>query len=195
MFTVYLITNNINGKAYGGFTKHTVTERFKQHCEEARSVCRWYIHRAIHRYGPEAFSVSVIWQGNSEVEAKQKEKELIASMQLQNSLLGYNLTAGGDGLINPSAQVRKKISFSKKGKKFSEEHCHKIGKANTGKIRTEEMKNHMSLMMSGRTLSEAHRQKISRGLKGHKPSEKQRASVIELNRIRWAKNPEVQKCA
>ena len=71
--------------------------------------------------------------------------------------------------------LRKKVSEAKKGKPnfalqgrpswrkgrpLSERHKRKIGLANTGKVRSEMLKRHLSRVMIGRTLSEEHKRKL-----------------------------------
>lgn len=96
---VYFAHNKHNGKAYVGWTKHTAPVRFKQHCKSARRGSTDYFHKAIRRYGPEAFSVMTIWRGDSADEARQVEINVIAGMKTTNPQRGYNMTAGGGGVF------------------------------------------------------------------------------------------------
>lgn len=89
----------------------------------------------------------------TEVQAKEKEKELIKELDTQNRLYGYNMTSGGDGTpdYHPSEETRRKLSNARKrenlseetlrrrseglrGRVFSEEHKKKIGDGNSKKV-------------------------------------------------------------
>jgi hypothetical protein len=81
--------------------------------------------------------------------AKAQEIRLIATGKFD-----YNTTAGGDGLCNPSEDVRRKISLGNKGKKISQQQRELLlfyGKGNKGR--------------SGKSLSEEHKRKISEAMK------------------------------
>jgi hypothetical protein len=104
----------------------------------------------------------------------------------------HNRTDGGDGMSNPSLEVRKKMSISgkgkvawnkgrkhsietreklskaHKGKKLKEETKEKIRKGNIGKKHTEETKKKMSEMFIGHSVTEETRQKIRKTLIGNK---------------------------
>lgn len=99
---IYKITNNINNKVYIGQTTQTVSVRFKQHINDARTHhTNMYIHRAIEKYGSDNFSIEELYNFccNTGEELLQKlgetEQECIKKY---NSLCpnGYNLTKGGD---------------------------------------------------------------------------------------------------
>lgn len=108
---VYFALNTITGKAYVGWTKDTAPVRFKVHCKEARRGSHLYFHRAIRKYGPDAFSVLTVWKGDDAEEMKQVERNYIAGMRTNDSQRGYNLTAGGDGALGHkhSEETRRKM--------------------------------------------------------------------------------------
>jgi group I intron endonuclease len=96
---VYFALNKSNGKAYVGWTKDTAPVRFKRHCSNAKAGSQFYFHRAIRKYGADAFDVLTVWRGDSAEEMKQAECDFIAGMKTNDQRFGYNLTAGGDGIM------------------------------------------------------------------------------------------------
>jgi len=120
--------------------------------------------------------VDIVLDNISWEEACKKEIEFIKLYGRIDNKTGVlsNLTDGGEGYLNPSEEVRNKISISKSGnnnpwygKKFSKEHCNKIALGNTGRKvsketrkkisesqkgiprNSEEMKKHLSKINSG----------------------------------------------
>lgn len=85
-----------------------------------------------------AIEVKIIASGLSEKEAFSLEIERIAFWRSAGIELA-NMTGGGEGISNPSEEVRKKISKAKignknmVGRKLSEETKNKISKAHSGK--------------------------------------------------------------
>ena len=58
---VYLVTHIESGKAYvGQFCMPNPAARWKRHVREALTGSPFYFHRAINKYGPEAFTYKVI---------------------------------------------------------------------------------------------------------------------------------------
>lgn len=95
----------------------------------------------------------MLFSGLDEALAKDYERRLIAIWKTQDSAYGYNMTSGGDGTPNyrPSEETRRKLSEARRrenlseetlarrsaglrGRKFSDEHKQRIGKANSKPI-------------------------------------------------------------
>jgi GIY-YIG catalytic domain len=56
---VYLIYNTVNGKIYIGKTEKSLAVRWSGHCVAAFTMnSPYYIHRAIRKYGKEAFLIT-----------------------------------------------------------------------------------------------------------------------------------------
>lgn len=95
-YTVYKITNIINGKCYVGQTNVTVRRRFGQHKCKARNGYEKErpIHKAINEYGENNFVAEVLETGISESEIDNREKYWIEE---ENSMYpnGYNVQSGG----------------------------------------------------------------------------------------------------
>ncbi len=97
-----------------------------------------------------------------------------------------NKTAGGDGMTDPTDDVRQKISKAHKGRKkppISEEHRRNLSKAQQGKIYDEEIRLKLSEMHKGkptwnkgRKFSKEYKRKLSESHRGKPWSEKRRAA-------------------
>jgi group I intron endonuclease len=98
MFLIYKHT--FNNKSYIGYTKNTITQRFNEHCKNAKNGSHTKFHKAIRKYGEENF-ISEILCNNIETieEAKKLEKEFIIKFNTFGRISdGYNMTPGGDGV-------------------------------------------------------------------------------------------------
>lgn len=122
------------------------------------------LQNAIEKYSKEAFVVEIL---EKDIPESHLSKMEILYIRFFNSKApnGYNLTAGGDGLTNPSPETREKISEAgrgriawNKGKQgvFSEETRRKMSLAKKGHSHNK-----------GKRCSEATRRKISEANKGH----------------------------
>ena len=99
---VYKIVNTINHKVYIGITTNSLYRRIQQHVQASRLKNRRYIiHKAINKYGIDNFTVDQIDLFKTELEGRNMEIEYIKSY---NSFYldghGYNMTRGGEGLID-----------------------------------------------------------------------------------------------
>ena len=72
---IYKITNVINSKCYVGQTINSIKERFQRHISDSKNPERsFYLHRAIHKYGAENFTIEPIFECVSQEEMDEKEK-------------------------------------------------------------------------------------------------------------------------
>jgi group I intron endonuclease len=111
---IYKITNIITQKLYVGQTKRSIQRRFKSHISEAnRNLYDTYLHRSIRKYGKENFTIDLLEECNSDNISKRE----IFWIQTLNTKApnGYNLHEGGfGGCLNPSSELRQKLSDAKK---------------------------------------------------------------------------------
>lgn len=141
---VYKATNEINGKSYVGQTKN-LEQRKQQHLKTGT-----YFHNALKKYGFDNFKWEVIENCNSKNELNEMEFHYIKQY---NTFVpcGYNLTSGGEGILEykHTNEIKEKISKNSSkywlGKKLSENHKRKMSKSHRGK-----------------KLSTQHKQKISK---------------------------------
>lgn len=140
MGVIYKITNTLNGKFYVGKTKQKLEKRMAQHRYESKKGSIG-LGAAIRKYGWENFTVEVLEVCPDE---KLSEREIFFIAELDcKSPKGYNLTDGGEGLVNPSDETRAKMSANHPdvsgeknpnfGKKTPPETCAKISVSNKGK--------------------------------------------------------------
>lgn len=121
-FTAYLVTCMVNGKQYIGVTGAPVRTRWLEHCADAMGrMSHTKFHRAIRKYGAEAFTITEIASAKIWEDACVVECALIASYGTFGPS-GYNSTAGGDGTpgVKNSDETRAKKSAALKGRKPSE---------------------------------------------------------------------------
>src|ERR1039458_9338326 len=93
------------------------------------------------------------------------EMKMIRLLRINCEL--YNLTDGGDGLVNPSIETRRKMSIAAQGKKMSDEARHKMSTAHRGQ----------TPWSLGKTSSEETRQRIRAALMGNQNAKGQKQSA------------------
>lgn len=100
---VYKVINNQNGDFYFGITTRP-TKRWNDHVSHSKKE-RTRFYNAIQYYGKDAFSFHLLEVYESTPLAKEREIALIAEFDPE-----YNSTGGGDGMYNPTPEVRAKMS-------------------------------------------------------------------------------------
>ena len=135
---IYILTNTINGKEYVGLDSN-LPKRANAHLRGTSAVCP-LIHRAIKKYGVDAFTFEIIRYPNVPHQILCWFERSHIAERNSKSPNGYNLTDGGDGTLGwiPSAETRAKMSKANQGKMLSAETKAKIAKANRGKTRSAE---------------------------------------------------------
>lgn len=118
MYSVYKVTNKVNGKIYIGWTSKGVAERWKVHQQQsfAPKGQRYHFQNAIVKYGPESFHVETLISSYDKSFSLQMEKYYIARFRTHLPTVGYNRTLGGEGNI-PNEEQRKQRSESIKGER------------------------------------------------------------------------------
>lgn len=115
MYTVYLHINKENNKKYFGQTMQKVTTRWGNG-STYRSSHKFY--NAIQKYGWGGFNHFIIREGLTKDEANELEMKLIE--KYNTTVDGYNITAGGDGVMhNRHHSDTTKNNISKKEKRAS----------------------------------------------------------------------------
>lgn len=105
---IYILTSP-SGKQYVG-RDINLPSRTKEHLSGRTPECK-SVHKAIKRYGADAFDVEIIqYPGISHEALNAVERWWIRRLQTV-SPSGYNLTEGGEGVI-PSEETRRKMSES-----------------------------------------------------------------------------------
>ena len=112
IYSVYKVTNSVNGKIYIGRTKHSLIKRLNEHkrgCKTEKG-CR-LLFRAMRKHGVDNFSIELLETCLSFNEMKKREGELIKFHDSCNPLIGYNLrysTEDGEEFI--SEELKKRMS-------------------------------------------------------------------------------------
>ena len=140
---LYKATNKINGKSYVGVSYNPL-KRMGSHLSDSINRPQFHFHKAIRKYGWDAFIWEILDYTTDEDEAYNTlEVWWIAHYDSFNN--GYNMTVGGDkssgmkGRKHTEASIRK-MSESLKGRTFSEEHKSKMSESLKGKPKSEEHK-------------------------------------------------------
>lgn len=150
MFTIYKLTNEINGKFYIGFTCKAVAKRIQEHVYHSRRKTPiQHFHRAIRKYGISKFFLKILEIGeNEEYGLKVVEPMYIACLSPE-----YNKTDGGEGTIGMkfSPEHRKKLSEARKGRSPWNKGMIGLPGPNKGKTFSTEHRNRLSLAHLGKT--------------------------------------------
>jgi group I intron endonuclease len=182
-YCVYTITHRDSGKFYVGISINP-HKRWREHKNASRKNPRYRLHRAINKYGSDAFEFRVVAGLPTLALSKMFEISVIRFGKSD-----YNMTPGGDGggykhtpetieklraqkgwkhrpeVIASfrgrvaSPETRAKISASKKGVKRTPEACAKQSLATKGKPKSEAWK----AKMRGRKFTEEQKRRMSDG--------------------------------
>jgi group I intron endonuclease len=209
---IYKIVSKSNGKIYIGQTKYSLDKRIAQHIKDNKTP----VQKAINKYGLESFEISIIDEADTRKELSEKEVYWIKELN-SKAPNGYNLTDGGDGLINPTKETREKIgkasSIRNKGSigwnagltKETDERLMKLSKKLSGRKQTEESNDKRSNSLSGKSKSEEHKDNMRHphimsaegiaaiALSNNDPERLKNASIRFSGENNPSKRPEVAK--
>lgn len=149
-----------NGKSYIGITKRTAEKRFAAHVWHSIGKKRKYaVHSAILKFGADSVVVETLavaaWSDLAELEIKAIAEH---GTRAPN---GYNLTRGGDGVVDFDDITRAKMGEANIGRVPSAETREKLRAKSTGKLHTEDAKRKMSEARMGMKFSDEHRANLS----------------------------------
>lgn len=181
---IYKIENKINGKVYIGKSENP-DQRWKAHVKSSLTESDLLIHRAIRKYGIDAFVFSIL----NEIEGDGciLEEEIISQFNccvLDHPENGYNMTRGGDGFTSEETSYYLNIRteegrnpFSKGGESYdiAIENNKKRVSAGTHNFQTEKHKRIVSTTQNKLVEEGKHH------LQGEKGSEKSKA--VQKKRI------------
>ena len=171
---VYCHQNKVNGKKYFGITSR-------------KPICRWgqngqcygfYFGRAVEKYGWDNFEHYVLYSCLTYEIATAFERLLIEAFSTNDSEFGYNLTGGGEGMLNPSDETRAKLSEIRKGHIVTPETRLKLSENNKGKHNhSAETRAKISKANKGKVISAETRAKISKNSASRRPEVKAKMSA------------------
>jgi len=151
--------------------------------------------RIVVKEGKENVVVNIIPCHSAE-RAKQLEIWLIRIGRKMGVEL-TNHTDGGDGVRNPTPEVRHKIGSAMRGKRFTitDDHKAKIGAAHKGKKRSEQARENMRKGHVGQVLSDEHKAKIGAASKAVWDSWTEEKKTERANKLRASWTPERRAAA
>lgn len=212
-YCIYKITNQINGKAYIGFTKN-FTKRMYGHQNTAQKGVGQAIHAAIRKYGWDNFSKEELYCSTNKQHTLDME-DVFINIHETKGIKGYNVRRGGQSGPpkgkwsaesraknsaskmghSVSATTREKLRLANKGKYFghnrgnsklmSQEVRDKARQTNIGSMHSEEHKSKISSALVGRRCSETTIKNMSIAQKGRKKSQEHRKKLSESVTKLW----------
>ena len=169
-YSVYMHENKTNKKKYIGMTGKDPEIRWRKGTNYRTCIA---FRRAIEKYGWDGFDHVVLYTGLTREEACEKEQELIAQYQTTNPEFGYNICAGGGGMVgfHHSEETKQKLREKNSG----------MNNPNYGKKMPEEWIEHLREIRKNFRHTEETKRRISESLlNGHyHQSEKQKQIVRE----------------
>lgn len=185
---IYLITNLKTGRFYIGQTRRSVAYRWSVHKSDAKLRAACYLHKAIRKYGIEAFEVQTLASAGDHDELMRLERAWIVATGAAKRGIGYNLTFGGDGNLR-TAETTEKIAAAKRGRPLTPEHRAKLSAILSGRKQSPEWIERRSAPLRGRTPSLACRLSVAAANRRRvfTPEQRKRCSenAIKANQVRW----------
>ena len=93
---IYRAVNTVNGKSYIGKTEKSLDTRRDWHLAAAKQKSHFAFHKAIAKYGPDAFEWQELDTSDDATDLSNKEKHYIKLYESFGKN-GYNMTEGGEG--------------------------------------------------------------------------------------------------
>lgn len=184
MIRIYTLTHIESGRLYVGVTKSKLSKRWGQHLRDARLRRTSVLHRAILKYGADAFRREVIERHDDDDVACARERELIALLNTRVPH-GFNVAAGGRVRFEVSAETRERIALKLRGREVSADTRAKLSAAKKGRKLppiSDEAREKRRISATGKTHTTETRAKISAASAGRKHTEQARANMSAAGR-------------
>lgn len=179
--SVYIIECIDNGKKYVGITGGSIDSRWRAHQSSARCGSKLAVHSAIRKYGAGRFTVTCVDSLGDWPEACAEERRLIEELGAHISMGGYNMTAGGEGLVGLSEESRARIALAHRRENLMSSTVQKMRNAKVGRILSDETKSRMSFAHLGKKFSDVHRKKIGDANRGDNCSSETRQKISRVH--------------
>lgn len=195
MIQVYCHTSP-SGKQYVGIASGGWRSRWRSHVFEARRGSALPLHRAINKYGPEAFQHQVLEQCGTREDAEAAEKFWILALGTKTPA-GYNATDGGEGVVGLSSEARARMRRAHLGKAVSSETIARMSKPRPDRRipHSSEHRARISAAHLGKRLSAEARDKLRAANLGKRQSDETKAKRAASMRAAWARRSEAERAA
>jgi group I intron endonuclease len=182
VYSIYKVTNKINGKVYIGFTSLLLDTRKSKHLQNSKRKFVSKLYNSIRKYGEDNFTWEIIYQSlEGEHTLNVMENYFILEHDSFNN--GLNSTLGGDGVPGRTKSKEEIESHREKmtGRTVPREVIERISKSNTGKKRSDETKRRLIASHIGIKDSDETKKKKSKSAR--KPKSKEHAENISKSKI------------
>jgi group I intron endonuclease len=150
MYTLYQITNILNGKRYIGITKLPIEKRWKQHLTNSLNP-KYPIHLAIAKHGASNFTITALNESDDRKYIGNLEEHTIEHLETHISKNGYNVAKGGfGGDLGSEANTKRKMTMRNLSPEKKLEWSQNLSKARLGKEHSIETKNKMAAQQKDR---------------------------------------------
>lgn len=174
-FLIYRITNTVTGGVYIGQTTMGLSQRMSAHLSEARRLKHDFpLYRAIRKHGEGAFVATIVAKCKDRIAMNAREHFEISALKSAGANC-YNAHPGGLKGYPISPETRAKMSASRLGqrhhqfgKPLSAEHKKSLSASHRGKVCSEETRAKLRAASTGKTFSPETRAKISASKRGQK---------------------------
>jgi group I intron endonuclease len=144
MYTLYQITNVLNGKRYIGITKQSIQKRWEQHLGNSQNP-KYPLHLAIAKHGADNFTITSLSESTDRKYIGELEDLVIQQLETHISKNGYNVAKGGyGGDLGPEANLKRKMTMENRSPEQTLKWKQNLSKAGLGKKRSIETKTKMS---------------------------------------------------
>jgi len=174
---LYKITNKVNSKVYIGQTINP-NQRWNNHKYDAKNNPKYYLHKAINKYGVHNFDFDIILTCKTIEDSDYLEKILISQYKSTTRDFGYNLKKGGNcsehhdetkKLLSEQKTAFYKNRLATLGTKITDEERKKLSDSHKGIVYSKESTLKKILATKGvkrKPMSKETKQKISESKKG-----------------------------
>ena len=173
-FSIYRMTNNVNGKEYIGQTARGIRNRFCDHKKASKHGRGGSLNAAIRKYGHENFCIEQLCTLDTEEDMNEMERFVILCANTK-APYGYNLSDGGDRSsrgVKHTEEQRRKNRDRQKGTQLGNQNA-------KGTVHTPEWRKEHSEKMKGNKFA-----------KGSKRTEAEKKNLSRLMYERLAKKKE-----
>lgn len=117
-----------SGKSYIGVTTRKLEKRIRCHQYDASKGSVLLAHRAWRKYGEPTVVILAVVENHMLMDAEMRAIVAFGTMKPN----GYNLTPGGNAAPTKVRDIAKRSGLSRRGRKFTPEHCQRISKGMLG---------------------------------------------------------------